>query len=113
MVYLLYALVAAAGVVYVFVNKFSGTRRIKEFLMNLGGLTREQLFLILSGILLFILTVLLAERNHTLLERSLTFFVFVLSGLIASLAIKLPFSKRLIRFVPAAGLSVLLFLTLS
>jgi hypothetical protein len=63
--------------------------------------------------LLFVLTVLLAESDHVLLERSLTFLVLALSCLIASVIVELYYSGVLTKLLSTIILGAILFLTLS
>ena len=112
-VYFLYALLAAAGIMYIVTVEYYRRKSIRHFLLRFGGLNRNQLFLILSGVLLFVLTILLAESDHVLLERSLTFLILVLSCLIASVIVELYYSGVLVKLLSAIVVGAVLFLTLS
>ena len=86
-----------------------------SFLSGLGGLTRPELFLTVSVFLLVVLSALLAELVHVLIERGLTFVVLAVSGVIASIATRLyePAKANVRRFMAGAATVVIVFLTLT
>ena len=75
-------------VLFTFIRTRTRYRNIRAFLSNLGGLTRKELFLILSTLLLLLLSAMLAEEMHVLIERGLTFAILSLSGVIVSITDK-------------------------
>jgi hypothetical protein len=114
-VYLLYALLALAAIGYIFYRSSSQRRRPRDFIKNLGGLSRGEAFLVISVLVLIILTILLGEREHVLIERGLTFTILAISGLVASITIRTyePATIVVKRFIGLAMIVVVLFLTLS
>ncbi len=108
-IYFLYAAIAAILLLRSTVTAYLKQRDIKKWASRLGGVSRSQLFLALSLPLFLILTILLAEWGHDLIERGLTFIILILSCLIASMSIRFLNSKL---FRPAM-LILVLFLTLS
>jgi hypothetical protein len=114
-VYLLYALLALAAIGYIFYRSSSQRRRPRDFIKNLGGLSRGEAFLAISVLVLIILTILLGEREHVLIERGLTFTILAISGLVASITIRTyePATIVVKRFINPAMIVIVLFLTLS
>ena len=112
-VYVLYAFTAAVGVLYIIFREYGRRDSLRSYLTKLGGLTRNQVFLIISVFALLVFTVLLAETDHTMMERGLTFVILVLSCLIASIAAGLYYSGTVAKFISFISLGMILFLTLS
>ncbi len=112
-VYVLYAFTTTAGILYVIFREYARRDSLRSFLIKLGGLSRNQLFLIISVLALLMFTVLLAETDHTMMERGLTFVILGLSCLIASLSEGIYSSGVAHRFISFVGLGMIFFLTLS
>ncbi len=112
-VYVLYAFTAAVGVLYIIFREYARRDSLRSYLIKLGGLTRNQVFLIISVFALLVFTILLAETNHTTMERGLTFVILILSCLISSISVGLYSSGVAHRFISFVGLGIILFLTLS
>lgn len=112
-IYFLYVAIAVILLLYILVAIYLRKRNIKEWVSKLGGLSRNQIFLAVSLPLFLILTFLLAENAHDLIERGLTFMVLVVSCLIASVVAK-PHNFNLSRRLLNSGVLVLvIFLTLT
>lgn len=83
--YFLYGLLAVAALIYVIVGAYRRKTNFKEWVTNLGGLSKSEIFMTLSALLFLILTILLIERHTGLTERSLSFLILSLSCVIASI----------------------------
>lgn len=94
-IYILYAFAAAILTVRVLITTYLKQNNIYIWASKLGGLSRSQIFLVISAIVLLILTLLLAAWQHDLAERGLTFVILILSCIIASAGISLQSNKRL------------------
>ncbi|MFC2067621.1 hypothetical protein ACFLTP_01175 [Chloroflexota bacterium] len=114
-IYALYGLTAALAVLFVFARARVCRKGARDFLSRLGGLTREELFLAISMLLLIVLSVLLAEVFHTLIERGLTFIILTISGVIASIVTRVyePAKTNVRRFMAGSATVVIVFLTLA
>jgi len=114
-IYLLYALLAITMVGYTFYRSRSRLKSPRDFLAQLGGLSREEVFIIVSALILLILTILLGEETHDLIERGLTFAILAISGLLASITTRVYESATTLakRFIRPAMIVLILFLTLS
>jgi hypothetical protein len=112
-VYVLYAFTTGAGILYVIFREYTRRDSLRSYLIKLGGLTRNQVFLIISAFALLVFTILLAETDHTMMERGLTFIILVLSCLISSISVGLYSSGVAHKFISFVGLGMILFLTLS
>jgi hypothetical protein len=114
-IYLIYGLLAVAATGLVLVRTYRRQKGWRQFLRRLGGLTRRQLFLMFSTILLIILTVLLLERTHNLAERALTMVILAISAFIVSITSGLyQRGKTTGRRIIAGGMILLMvFLALS
>ena len=114
-IYLLYAFLAAIGFCYVLYRSRPLWKRPRDFIKEIFGLRREEVFMAISVPVLVILTILLAERGHVLIERSLSFIIIAMSGFIASILTRIyePGMVLVKRFIGVAMVVVLLFLTLS
>ena len=89
-VYLLYGTLVVVLLLRVLVNTYLQARDVRKWLTRRGGLSRSQLFLVLSVPLLLLVTVFLSEGTPgigDLAGRSLTYLVLVSSCLIASVAV--------------------------
>ena len=114
-IYYLYALLAAAGVGYILYRTRRQCNRWRVFLSQRGGLSDSELFLVISIPMLLVFIILLAESQHVLIERGLTFAVLVLAGLIASTAARIyqvaaQFTRKLFSYLLVV---IVLFLSLS
>ncbi|MFC1904406.1 hypothetical protein ACFLXT_01370 [Chloroflexota bacterium] len=114
-IYILYALLAVTVVSYTIYRTRSQRKGLRNFFSKLGGLNRGEIFMAISVPLLVILTILLGEKAHVLIERSLTFTILAMSGLIASITTRTYESATIIvkRFICPAMIVIILFLTLS
>ena len=114
-IYLLYAFLGVAAVGYIFYISRSRWKGIGDFLKNFGGLSRGEVFLAISVPVLVILTILLGERVHTLIERGLTFTILAISGVVASILVRMyePATRVARRFIVLAMIVIVLFLTVS
>ena len=113
LIYMLYAMATAIAILGVFYREYLHGRKMKNWLLKTGGLNRNQLFLILSGVMLFVLTVLLAEKGHVLIERGLTFIIICCSCITASVIVYLYRVNKIRRIIiPVMGL-LTVFLTLA
>jgi hypothetical protein len=83
-IYIFYAITAIWGVLYIAVRAYSKKKSIRNWVSNLLGLNQSETFMVFSILLLFILTFLLAEMAHDLIETGLTYIILALSCLIAS-----------------------------
>ena len=114
-IYFLYAFLGVAAVGSIFYISRSRWKRIRDFIKNFGGLSKGEAFLAISVPVLIILTILLGERGHVLIERGLTFTILAISGVVASIIIRIyePATRVIKRFIILAMIVVILFLTLS
>jgi len=112
-IYIIYALAAVAGIIYIFLTTYSRQKSLKYCLLKFGGLSRNQLFIALSVVVILALTVLLAERGHVLIERGLTFIILGLSCLTASIIVRLYHPAAIKKFMLPVVLMLIFFLTLS
>jgi hypothetical protein len=116
-VYILYGLLATSAVGYIFYKSYSSRQRkgLRDFFNQRGGLSQEELFMAISALALLILTALLTEKRHVLLERSLTFTILAIAGLVASIATRIyePATRVVKRAIGPVMIAIILFLTLS
>jgi hypothetical protein len=114
-IYLVYGLLVVTATGLVLIRTYRRQKEWKQFLRKFGGLTRRQLFLIISIFLLIVLTILLLERTHNLAERALTMAILVISALIVSIMSGFYHrSKTFARRIIAGGMILFMaFLTLS
>lgn len=112
-IYFLYVAIAGILLLYILVAIYLRKRNIEEWVSKLGGLSRNQIFLVISLPLLLILTFLLAEKAHDLIERSLTFIILALSCIIASMNVNLDCLKFSKKILSPILLMLVLFLTVS
>ena len=114
-IYLLYAFLGVAAVGYILYISRSRWKRIRDFIKNFGGLSRGEVFLVISVPVLLVFTILLGERGHVLIERGLTFTILALSGVVASIVVRIyePATRVARRFIVLAMIVIILFLTLS
>ncbi len=114
-IYLLYGLLSVTAVVFVLARTWRQKISWKHFMRRLGGMTRKQLFMILSLMVLVLLAILLSQRTHDLIERALTFAILTMSAVfVSTLSIYYFRIKKNCRKIVAGGMTlILLFLTLS
>lgn len=114
-IYAVYALLAVTAVGFVLHRTRLQQKGVRAFLSKLGGLTRAEIFMAISALMLILLAILLGESDHVLIERGLTFTILAISGLIASIVIRVYESAkaRTRRPIACAVAVILLFLTLS
>ena len=110
-VYFFYGAIGALVVLYVAARAYTEKRSIKNWLSKLGGLKRSEALLALSILPLLLLTFLLAERTHVLIETGLTYTILALSCIIASVIARSHWINR-VTLRPFLVIGVL-FLTLS
>jgi hypothetical protein len=114
-IYLIYGLLAITTTGIILIRTYRKRRDWRDYLINRGGLSRQQIVLIICMPLFLLATVLMSEHAHDLLERALTPAILVMSGIIASITISLynevkALIKKLIAYM---AVFILLFLTLS
>jgi hypothetical protein len=85
LVYFLYGLLAIGAIGLVFVKAYRKHKSFRNWLYNLGGLTREQTWLIIAAPLLLIVSILMAESQPVLMERGLTLAIMAISGIFVSI----------------------------
>jgi hypothetical protein len=114
-IYILYGLLATSAVGYMFYRFKPRRKGLRGFFTQRGGLSKEELFMAISALALLILSALLAEKKHVLLERSLTFAILAIAGLVASIATRIyePATRVAKRAIGPAMIAIILFLTLS
>jgi hypothetical protein len=95
-VYIFYAIAAILLVLYAVIRTYLKSKRFRHLLSAMLGLQRTEVVMVISAPLLFILTVLLAERAHDLIETGLTYIILVLSCIIASIILRLRLNSRII-----------------
>jgi len=112
-IYILYAIIAIWGILYIIIRAYFEKKSIRNWIRNLLGLNPSETFMVFSILPLFIFTLLLAEVAHDLIETGLTYIILALSCLIASAISRLYHhitNKKIIHSMVTAWL---LFLTLS
>jgi hypothetical protein len=87
-IYFLYAAVAALAILYIFARTYLEKRSVGKWICGLGGLNRIEALLALSVLPLLLLSFLLAENAHDLIEIGLTYIILALSGVIASVVLR-------------------------
>jgi len=112
-VYILYAIIAIGGILYIIVRAYFEKKSIRNWIPNLLGLNPSETFMIFSILLLFIFTLLLAEMAHDLIETGLTYIILALSCLIASAISRLYHHITKKKIIHSMVTAWLLFLTLS
>jgi hypothetical protein len=110
-IYFLYAAVGVLAVLYLFARTYLEKRGVKQWICGLGGLSRSEAILALSVLPLLLLSFLLAENAHDLIETGLTYIILALSGMVASVILRSQLvSKKAAPYLIMIGV---LFLTLS
>jgi hypothetical protein len=114
-IYAVYGLMVLLSIGLVFLINYRKSRNIRSFILEIGGLSRKRLFLIIAAPLLLIVAILLAERTPDLMERGLTMAIISISGIIASITCGLynPVKRWINRLVVSLSVIVLLFLAMS
>jgi hypothetical protein len=87
-IYFLYAAVAALAILCIFARTYLEKRSVGKWICGLGGLNRIEALLALSVLPLLLLSFLLAENAHDLIETGLTYIILALSGVIASVVLR-------------------------
>ena len=87
-IYFLYAAVAVLAILYIFARTYLEKRSVGKWICGLGGLNRIEALLALSVLPLLLLSFLLAENAHDLIETGLTYIILALSGVIASVVLR-------------------------
>jgi hypothetical protein len=87
-IYFLYAAVTALAILYIFARTYLEKRSVGKWICGLGGLNRIEALLALSVLPLLLLSFLLAENAHELIETGLTYIILALSGVIASVVLR-------------------------
>ncbi len=111
--YILYAIIATCGILYITVRAYFKRKSIRNWVSNPLGLNQSETFMVFSILLLFIFTFPLAERAHDLIETGLTYIILALSCLIASVITRLYHHMTNKKFIHSTVTAYLLFLTLS
>jgi hypothetical protein len=110
-IYYLYALLAVAGVLYAVAGSYLKDKDVKLWLRTVGGLRRSETLLAISVLPLVLLTFLLAENAHELIESGLTYIILAASCVMASIAVRVQWPAPRLATVPALAVVVLLTLT--
>jgi hypothetical protein len=84
-VYFLYGLLVMGAIGLVFIRAYREKKSFRDWLFNLGGLTRQQVWLIIAAPLLLIVSILMAESHPVLMERGLTLAIMAISGICVSI----------------------------
>jgi hypothetical protein len=110
-IYYLYAAAALVGIIYMVAINYSTEKGITKWILSLGGDKRSEACVAISMLPLIVLTFLLAERAHDLIETGLTYMILALSCIIASAVVRSHWIDKKIAssFVVAA----VLFLTVT
>jgi hypothetical protein len=114
-VYAIYGLLVVLAIGLVFLKKFRQVRKTKDFITGIGGLSRNQIFLVIAALLFLIVSILFSKTSLDLTERGLTMAILCISGIIVSItggfySQMIHRTKRLIISLSAV---VLLFLSMS
>lgn len=89
-IYFLYAFLVFVVLSLVFYQSTGlKLKKFKDFYSEPGGLSKAEFFMFISIPVLLLLTILLGERGHVLIERGLSFTILAISSLIASVVIKM------------------------
>jgi hypothetical protein len=110
-IYFLYAATAISAILYVIVKTYTRKRNIRRWLSNLGGITQSEALVACTVPLLFLLTLLLAEDAHDLIETGLTYIILATSIILASVTLRFKWINNVIKFSFVTACT--LFLTLS
>jgi hypothetical protein len=84
-VYLLYGLFVSILIFIVLVITYRKQKYFRLWLVKLGGLSRNQIFLTIAAPVLLVATILMSELDPVLMERGLTLAILAISGVVASL----------------------------
>jgi hypothetical protein len=110
-IYFLLAAVALLGILLAMTISLIRKKNFKKWITGLGSFKPGEILMILTIPLLLILSLLLAEGAHDLLETGLTYIILALACIVSSLILRLNWIKRL---APALVLTAgVLFLTLT
>jgi hypothetical protein len=110
-IYYLYAASGISTILYIMVKTYTRKRGMRGWLFRLGGIKQNEALLVCSIPLLLLLTLLLAEGAHDLIETGLTYIILAISGIVASIILRSQWmnNKSGLSFIAAGTL----FLTLS
>jgi hypothetical protein len=110
-VYFFYGAAVILAFLWAAFRSYRKKRNIRIWLSRLGNFKFGEIILMVSIPLLLLLTLLLAEQNHDLIETGLTYIILAASCFIASFIIRMhPGNKKSIFVVICAGA---LFLTMT
>lgn len=114
-IYALYALLTMTAAGFILHRTRLRQKGLRGFLSEFGGLTRAEVFMVISVPILALLTILLGERGHVLIERGLTFAILAMSGLIASIVTRVyePTKAFARKFIACGAAVILLFLAVA
>jgi hypothetical protein len=110
-IYYLYAAAGLLGLVYTVAKEYIERRSIKKWLSSLGGVGRNEACLAISILPLVLLSFLLAEEAHVLIETGLTYIILAISCIIASVVMRWQLINR--KAAPYFLALGVLFLTLT
>jgi hypothetical protein len=110
-IYYLYAACGISGVLYILVRTYFKKRNVREWLKQLGGMSRNEALLACSVLPLVVFSLLLAEGAHDLIETGLTYVILAVSGIIASIILRSQWKYDKLKF--SFITTVVLFFTLS
>jgi hypothetical protein len=110
-IYFLLAAAAILGILLVMIVNLIKKKNFKKWIMSMGSFKPGEILLITAIPLLIILTFMLAEKAHDLIETGLTYIVLCLACIISSLILRWNWLKHI---VPTLAVSAcMLFLTLT
>ena len=110
-IYYLYAAAGISALVYVMLWSFSRKKGVIDWLRRMGGIELKEAAMAGSILLLFLLTLMLAEGAHDLIETGLTYIILAISAIVASVALRSQWNSRKITLSLSAVM--VLFLTLT
>ena len=115
-IYFLYAFLVFIGLSFVFYQSTGlQPKKFKDYYSKPNGLSKAELLMFISIPILLLLTILLGERGHVLIERGLTFAILAISSLIASVVIKMynRYNSIARKFISIIVTALILLLTVS
>jgi hypothetical protein len=103
-IYFLYGLVSVVIIAIIFLTTYFSNRKIKDWLAGIGGLKTGETALLISLPLLLILSLLMGEIAHDLIETGLTYLVLVSSGFIAAVILRTNWiNKKMVSIILTIG----------
>jgi hypothetical protein len=84
-IYLLYGLLVSILIFLVLFITYRKHGNFRSWVIFLGGLSRNNLYLIIVAPILLVATILMSELDPVLMERGLTLAIMAISGIVASL----------------------------